>query len=117
MSIHQPASPSRLFRDLTSTWNHDASSERVDLLAAELASAVAAAGHSICVGLIQQEAVPKFYGLVFLLDSFGLVLRKRYRKAGDAVFVYVEAKQTTGSEFAGAYVYEVPARQSVGAAA
>ena len=117
MSITAPVTPSRIFRDLVSTWNQDATNERVDMLASELTAQVAAAGHTLCLGLIKQDAVPRFYGFVFLLDTFGLVLRKRYRQAGDAVFVFVEVKQTTASEYAGATVRMVSAPQPVGAAA
>lgn len=103
--------PASLFRDLSSAWHLDAAGERVDALAAELAAHAARAG-TLCLGLIEPEAVPRFYGLVFLLDSYGLTLRKRYRQRGDAVFVFVEPKgSAAASEFAGAVVREcaVPA--------
>ena len=96
--------PARVFRDLSSTWQRDAASERVDLLAAELTSCVAAEG-PLCLGLIRAEAVPKFFGLVYLLDSCGVLLRKRHRKEG-GVLVFAEAKREVMSEFAGAVVYE-----------
>lgn len=84
--------PALLFRDLTSAWQQDAASERVEVLAAELAASVAAFAGSTCLGLIRPEAVPKFFGLVYFLDGYGLVLRKRYRTHADAVFVYLDKK-------------------------
>lgn len=100
--------PARIFRDLASTWNHDAADERVDMLASELAAHAARTDSSLCLGLIAQDAVPKYYGLVYLLDTYGLVLRKRYRQNGDAVFVYLETKQAAHPhEYAGAVVNEL----------
>lgn len=100
--------PARIFRDLASTWNRDAADERVDILASELASYAARTNTSLCLGLIAQDAVPKFYGLVYLLDTYGLMLRKRYRQNGDAVFVFVETKQAAHPhEYAGAVVNEL----------
>lgn len=99
--------PARVFRDLTSAWHQDAASERVDCLAAELAAAAANTKASLLLGLIEAEAVAKFYGLVFLLDSYGLILRKRYRQAGDGVYVYLDKRTLSqASEFAGAVVHE-----------
>ena len=96
--------PARIFRDLSSVWQRDAASERVESLAAELAARVAAQG-TLCLGLIRAEAVPKHYGLVYLLDGYGILLRKRHRKEG-GVLVFAEVKQETTSEFAGAVVFE-----------
>ena len=96
--------PARIFRDLSSAWQRDAADERVDILAAELTSCVAAQG-TLCLGLIRAEAVPKFFGLVYLLDSCGILLRKRHRKEG-GVLVFAEVKQEVASEFAGAVVFE-----------
>lgn len=96
--------PARIFRGLSSVWQRDAASERIDILAAELTSCVAAQG-TLCLGLIRAEAVPKYYGLVYLLDSYGVTLRKRHRKEG-GVLVFAEVKQEVASEFAGAVVFE-----------
>ena len=96
--------PARIFRDLSSVWQRDAASERVERLAAELVACVAAQG-TLCLGLIRAEAVSKHYGLVYLLDSYGILLRKRYRKEG-GVLVFAEVKQAPASEFAGAVVFE-----------
>ncbi len=96
--------PARVFRDLSSTWQQDAASERIDILAAELTACVAAGG-TLCLGLIRAEAVPKFFGLVYLLDGYGILLRKRHRSEG-GVLVFAEVKQAVESEFVGAAVYE-----------
>ena len=96
--------PARIFRDLSSVWQRDAASERVDALAAELTARVAAQG-TLCLGLIRAEAVPKYFGLVYFLDSYGVLLRKRHRKEG-GVLVFAEVKQEVESEFAGAVVFE-----------
>ena len=96
--------PVRVFRDLSSVWQQDAASDRVDLLAAELTSCVAAQG-TLCLGLIRAEAVPKFFGLVYFLDSYGILLRKRHRQEG-GVLVFAEVKQPVVSEFTGALVFE-----------
>lgn len=98
--------PARIFRDLTSTWHMDAASERVDRLAAELAACIADKKGSMCLGLVQKEALSSFHGLVFLLDSFGLMLRQRYREHGDGVFVFLDRKEGCESEFAGNVVVE-----------
>jgi len=98
--------PASLFRALSSAWQFDAASAAVDTLAAELCARVAAQRHTVCLGLIRKEAVSKFYGLVYLLNGYGLVLRKRHRKGGDGVFVYAELKGPSPSEFAGAVVLE-----------
>ena len=96
--------PARIFRDLSSVWQRDAANGRVDSLAAELTACVAAQG-ALCLGVIRAEAVPKYYGLVYLLDSYGILLRKRHRKEG-GVLVFAEVKQEVASEFAGAVVFE-----------
>ena len=96
--------PARIFRDLSSTWQQDAASERIDILAAELTACVAA-GETLCLGLIQADAAPKFFGLVYLLDTYGVLLRKRHRKEG-GVLVFAEVKQDVESEFVGAVVFE-----------
>ena len=96
--------PACVFRDLSSAWQRDAANERVDILAAELTACVAAQG-TLCLGLIHAEAVPRFFGLVYLLDSYGILLRKRHREEG-GVLVFAEVKQDVASEFAGAVVFE-----------
>lgn len=98
--------PVSLFRALSSAWQHDAVSPQVDTLAANLVAQVGASRHPLCVGLIRKEAVSKFYGLVYLLDGYGVTLRQRYRKGGDGVFVYAERRGEAPSEFAGAVVLE-----------
>lgn len=98
--------PARVFRHLTSSFQQDAAAERVDVLAAELASCVADAQGSLCLGLVHKETVPKLYGLVFLLDGYGLVLRQRYREQGDGVFVFLDRKGDARSEFADSTVHE-----------
>ena len=99
--------PARVFRDLVSSWHQDAASDRVDVLAAELVSCVADAKDSLCLGLIEKAAVSRLYGLVFLLDGYGVLLRQRYREQGDGVFVFLDRKQACESEFAGAVVNEI----------
>lgn len=100
--------PALIFTTLSSAFQRDAASEIVDILAAELTAQVARASGPVCVGLIKREAVPRFFGLVFLLDQYGLILRKRYRQQGDGVFVFLEPKKEVPSEFAGAVVREKP---------
>jgi hypothetical protein len=98
--------PAQLFRNLLSTWHHDASNHHVEGLAAELAATVARAKAALCLGLMHKEAIPSLFGLTFLLDGYGLVLRQRYRQQGDGVFVFVEAKKAYLSEYAGTFVTE-----------
>lgn len=94
--------PARIFRDLMSHWHRDAVSERVDVLAAELAAHVATASGALCLGLLHKEAVPRLFGLVFLLDGYGLLLRQRYRERGDGVYVFLERQEARQSDFVGA---------------
>ena len=98
--------PARVFRDLFCTWHHDVTSDRVESLAAELLSEVVKAKTSLCLALLEKEALPKLFGLTYLLDSYGLILRQRYRKQGDAIFVFVDQKQEAKSVFAGNTVIE-----------
>ena len=77
--------PARLFRDLLSTWHNDCASHRVDSLAAELAARAGRADAAVCLGLIQKEAIASLFGLTYLLDSYGLVLRQRYRQLSKRV--------------------------------
>ena len=98
--------PARVFRDLTSGFQADAAGERVDVLAAELAACMAEARGSLCLGLVHKETVPKMFGLVFLLDGYGLLLRQRYREQGDGVFVFLDRKKPVQSEFVGNVVRE-----------
>lgn len=98
--------PARVFRDLLSTWHHDVMSERIESLAAELSNEVSSARSSLCLGLMDKEALPKLFGLTYLLDSYGLILRQRYRKQGDGIFVFVDQKQDSMSEFEGNTVVE-----------
>lgn len=94
----------RLFRTLSHAFNRDAADHRVDALAADLAALVARSEAPLCLGLLRKEAVPRYYGLVFVLDAYGLVLRQRYRADGASAFVYVERKRAAASEFAGTVV-------------
>lgn len=98
---------SALFRDLAAAWDMDAAGHRVDVLASELAALVARAPGPLCLGLITREAVPRYYGLVFLLDGYGVCLRKRHRKDGRSVFVFAEPKGNAPSEHAGTVVREL----------
>jgi len=84
--------PANIFRELSSLWHYDAACERVDVLAAELTSHIAGLTGSVCLGLIKTDATQKFFGLVYLLDSYGLILRQRYREQGDAVFIFLDKK-------------------------
>lgn len=97
---------SALFRALAAAWASDAADHRVDVLASELAARVARAPGPLCLGLITRESVPRYYGLVFLLDGFGVCLRKRHRQDGRSVFVFAEPKGSAPSEHAGAVVRE-----------
>jgi hypothetical protein len=95
-----------IFRDLLTTWQHDASSERVETLAAELSSQVASSHTSLCVGLMNTQSIPSLFGLIYFLDGYGLLLRQRYRQKRDGVFIYVDRKAETPSEFSGRQVQE-----------
>jgi len=97
--------PVSTFRALSSAFQQDAASTEVDMLAADLAARVGSSRHPLCVGLVHKDAVRKFYGLVYLLDGYGLTLRQRHREGGEGVFVYAERKETVLSEFAGAVVH------------
>lgn len=99
-----------LFRNLLATWQQDAASSKVDTLAAELTAHVAKDG-SVCVGLMQVSSVPKLFGLIYFLDGYGLLLRQRYRDQRDGIFIYVDRKGETVSEFVGSAVKaRVPAQ-------
>lgn len=98
--------PVSTFRALSSAFQHDAASADVDLWAADLAARVGANPYPLCVGLIHRDAVRKFYGLVYLLDGYGLTLRQRHRAGGEGVFVYAERKVNAPSEFEDAVVTE-----------
>jgi hypothetical protein len=102
-AITNPAA--QVFRDLLSTWQHNAASAHVDTLAAELTAQVAKDG-SVCVGLMQVSSIPKLFGLIYFLDGYGLLLRQRYREQRDGIFVYVDRKNEVVSEFAGSVVQE-----------
>jgi hypothetical protein len=95
-----------VFRDLLTTWQHDASSERVEALAAELGSYVAASNASLCVGLMSTQSIPTLFGLIYFLDGYGLLLRQRYRQQRDGVFIYIDCKSEAPNEFTGNYVQE-----------
>jgi hypothetical protein len=95
----------QVFRDLLSRWQYDAASPQIDTFAAELVAQVAKNG-SVCVGLMQTSSIPKLFGLIYFLDGYGLLLRQRYRDQRDGIFVYLDRKQDTLSEFAGSVVSE-----------
>lgn len=98
--------PAAIFRTLNGAWHLDSADQRVDSLAAELAACVATSRGPLCLGLIHNEVVPSFFGLVYLLDHYGLVLRKRRRQDGRGVFVFIERKREVASEYVGATVSE-----------
>lgn len=98
--------PARLFRDLLSAWHVDASGERVEHLAADLAAAAASAPSSLCLGLMEPDAVRSVFGLVYLLDGYGLILRQRYREQKDGIFIFLDRKAEAKSEFAHVNVLE-----------
>lgn len=101
--MNQPAS---VFRILDHAFQRDAASHEVDVLAAELASLVGACRGPLLLALLRKEAVPRTFGLVFLLDGYGLVLRHRYRRDGQSAFLFVERKPEVASAFAGTVVHE-----------
>lgn len=98
--------PVSTFRALSSAFQYDAVSDEVERLAADFAAQVGSSRHALCVGLVRKEAVRKFYGLVYLLDGYGLTLRQRQREGGEGVFVYAERKLEAISEFEDAIVSE-----------
>jgi hypothetical protein len=95
-----------VFRDLLTAWHHDATSDRVDVLASELAARLAQANHSLCVALMTVDSICTLFGLIYFLDGYGIILRQRYRANRDGVFVYVDRKTDKPSEFAGQMVFE-----------
>ena len=99
--------PARLFRDLLSTWQRDASSERVDCLAAELAAQAARTPSSLCLGIMESDSIKSLFGLIYLLDGYGLILRQRYREQRDGVFIFLDRKREPVSEFTGGLVHEL----------
>ena len=101
--MNQPAST---FRTLDQAFNREAASQQVDALAAELAAQVGASRGPLLLALLRKEAVPRTFGLVFLLDAYGLVLRHRYRRDGQSAFLFVERKPEAASAFAGTVVRE-----------
>ena len=98
--------PVSTFRALSSAFHHDAASAEVDVLAADLAARVGSSRHPLLVGLVRKDAVRKFYGLVYLLDGYGVTLRQRHREGGEGVFVYAERQERAQSEFIDAVVSE-----------
>lgn len=95
-----------IFRDLLNTWQQDASSERVETLAAELSSYLASTNTSLCVALMNTQSIPSLFGLIYFLDGYGLLLHQRYRQQRDGVFIYVDRKAEVTHEFTGNYVQE-----------
>lgn len=93
-----------LFRQLIYHWYQDAASEQVELLAAELAARFAVQQGSVCLGLMRIEAIPRLFGLVFFLDSYGLTLRQRYRTSKDGVYIFLDKRGEGSSDFAGTTV-------------
>jgi hypothetical protein len=91
----------QLFRQLTYAWYADAASDRVEVLAAELAAASAMQPESVCLGLMRPEAIPRLFGLVFFLDGYGLTLRQRYRTTKDGVYIFLDRRGVTKSDFSG----------------
>lgn len=98
--------PVSTFRALSSAFQYNAASDEVERLAADFAAQVGSSSHALCVSLVHKEAVRKFYGLVYLLDGYGLTLRQRQREGGEGVFVYAERKADAVSEFEDAVVSE-----------
>ncbi len=98
--------PVSTFRALSSAFHHDAASPEVDVLAADLAAWVGSSRYPLCIGLVRKDAVRKFYGLVYLLNGYGVTLRQRHREGGEGVFVYAERQEYALSEFEGAAVNE-----------
>ena len=108
--------PVSTFRALSSAFHHDAASAEVDVLAADLVARVGSSRHPLLVGLVRKEAVRKLYGLVYLLDGYGVTLRQRHREGGEGVFVYAERQEPAQSEFVDAVVSErrtTPEREPV----
>ncbi len=101
--MNYPVSP---FRALSSAFHHDAASPEVDVLAADLAAQVGSSRHPLCIGLVRKDAVRKLYGLVYLLDGYGVTLRQRHREGGEGVFVYAERHEYAPSEFEDAVISE-----------
>lgn len=94
----------RTFERLEQLWEIDAASSEVDILAAELA-AQTAHGRRL-VDIRPKDTISKLFGLVFLLDTYGLILTQKYRDQRDGVYVWLELKKPDVSEFEGAVVVE-----------
>lgn len=105
----------RTFEQLEQLFHVDASSPQVEVLAADLA-AQAAHGRRL-IDIRPKTSVCKLYGLVFLLDGYGLILSQKYRKHDDQVYVWLELKRNNVSEFAGAVVVEKSVEPVQGVAA
>lgn len=93
--------PSTLFKQMLSNWHFDVISEQTDDSIFNFVAEMANHKDSVCVGLMEKAAIPRLYGLTFILDGYGLILRQRYREQGDGVFVFVDHKTDELSEFDG----------------
>ncbi len=102
------AALSHSFQVLTAAWHQDAAGDHVEILAADFAAKLAAAGQS-CGGLARVDAVRRFYGLACFLATFGVTLRWRYRSGKDAVFLFAEIQLKQSCEHVGATVRETMA--------
>lgn len=79
--------PAHAFRALLRLWRHRPDHPHLEVLGAELAARLAAAGGRGCVALLPLDEAAETSGLEPLLADYGLSLHRRCREGGDAVFV------------------------------
>lgn len=99
--------PARLLSQMLSTWHQDTTAPHLEALAAELTTEAVNTKGSLCVGLFKKDFQPRLFGLAYFLDSYGLIMRQRFRKQGDGFFVFIDLKpESKESEFKGNTVTE-----------
>jgi hypothetical protein len=96
----------KLFDELVETFDKDSSSERVEVLASDIAARLANQGIT-CVGLANAE-----WGLcsslfVYIYKHFGIFLRGRKQSIGHSfIYLDIEKDMEPSSEFSGSSVIE-----------
>lgn len=98
--------PTELFINLLHAWHADSASDAVDIIAAELAARLGAAGHPVCLALVQTTALPRVYGVAVFLGGYGVILSQKHRGKRDGCYVFAEVVLSGKGEFDGAVVRE-----------